>query len=752
MSLASIPKQKISYAKKSKKDFEWGKETIKAWIDRSDFNNTRKQEMYKLYDVYNGKFNPVDYSYITDPYKSTKGTTRKFPARLRNYNIIKPVVDLLLGERSDRPFNYQVVVRNPDVKNRFEEYRTKQYMAYLEQAFVNKVNESGVDTGLPSKELPPEEDFAKTVETSYRDKRAIMGQQAIDYIIDRVELEDQLQIAFFDWIVTGEVYSFKGTVFDEVDYNIVKPTDILYEKSSNCRFIEDGDMAGQRKLMSVNEVLDAFHEVLDEDEIDRLENPEGNRSGGFNIPFFQQQDNENDEHQKSDRLVEVYHINWKSQALVGFLDVPDGIGGVKTIRVSDDYKPEEGEDIEWFWVSEAWEGYQIDGDIYKYIRPVDPQRNLLTNRSECKLMYNGALYSNRNSTNVSIVEMGIPYQVLYNVFHYRLELSIAKNKDKIMLMEINTIPKKHGWDEEKFMYSADALGYAFIDSTAPGQNKERVNFNQFQVLDMSLGQYISAQFELLQAIKNEWEEFLGISRQRKGQIMASDGAANSQAAIGQSSVMTAELFRKFSKFEERELQGLLDVSKSAWRNGKNSSYTTSDFRDAILDIDPEDFQEAELGIFMKNSSKENEKLQTLKQLAFQFAQNKSKPSTVAEILDSNNFSSIKEKVKEAEKAEAAYEKSMQEQQAQQQQQLEQVRQEGLQAERDFKAAMSDKELASKEKIEADKIELGYAKLSQEQPDDTDIEQQKIEVQREGIMSKERIEERKLAYQKKEQKK
>ena len=32
-----------------------------------------------------------------------------------------------------------------------------------------------------------------------------------------------------------------------------------------------------------------------------------------------------------------------------------------------------------------------------------------------------------------------------------------------MLMEMNTIPKRHGWDEEKFMYYADAMGYAFID-------------------------------------------------------------------------------------------------------------------------------------------------------------------------------------------------------------------------------------------------------------------------------------------------
>ena len=53
-----------------------------------------------------------------------------------------------------------------------------------------------------------------------------------------------------------------------------------------------------------------------------------------------------------------------------------------------------------------------------------------------------------------------------------MELTIAANKDKIALIEMNTIPKRHGWDEEKFMYYADAMGYAFIDSTR-GKNNER---------------------------------------------------------------------------------------------------------------------------------------------------------------------------------------------------------------------------------------------------------------------------------------
>jgi len=754
MSSTTIPKQKISYAAKKKKDFQWGKDTVKAWISRINFNTKRKQELYELYDLYNGKINLADYTYVSDPYKSKNGTARRFPAEIRSYNIIKPVVDLLVGERSQRPFNYQVVVKNGDVKNKFEEYRTQQYLTYLEQSFVNNVNAQGADTGLPSKELPESEEFVKQVKTNYRDKRAIMGQQAMDYIVEKVELNDKLQTAFFDWIVTGEVYSYKGVLFNEVEYDIVSAVDIFYEMSKSCRFVEDGDMAGQRRLLSVNEVVDIFRDDLTPDEIDQLERPASKARDGFNLPFLMQNGSDTRQDMNTDREVEVYHVTWKSFAEIGFLDTVDpDTGQPVTLEVSRDYKPLEGEDIEWIWVSEGWEGYQIDETIFKNIGPIEPQRNALSNKSSCKLPYNGRVYSDRNSNNISVVEMGKNYQKLYNVFHFRLELSIAKNKDKITLMEINTIPKKHGWDEEKFMYTADALGFAFIDSTAVGQNKERVNFNQFQVLDMSLGQYIGAQFQLLQSVKGEWEEFLGISRQRKGQIMASDGAANSQMAVGQSNVMTNELFRKFSTFEQRDMQGLLDNSKTAWKDGKSESYITSDFRNEIIDIGPDDIREADLGLFIKNSTMEDEKLKALKGHALEFAQNGAKPSTVAEILDSTNFSAIKEKVKEVEQAKDAYDAKVAKAEGDQQQQMEALRQQALDGARKFDMTKLDKEITSTEKMHDEKMDVEWAKLGQEDPPtDNSIEYEKLNQKDREIASKERIENKKIASQPKAPKK
>ena len=708
-----IPKQKLKSTKKTK---QWRKDNVEGFINQSSFMKNNKMDLLRFYEAYNGELNEKDYNYVTNPYNSQAGKKRNFPARLRNYNIIKPVVDLLMGEKSQRPANFQVTVTNPDAVSRMEEEKGKAIMKTLQQMFINALNEQGVDTGQQSQEVETPEQVAKYMETTWQDSRAIVGQQVLNYLRDNLDLPDKLQGAFFDWLVSGYVYTYKGICMDEVEYDIVSPLDIDYSKSPGIEFVEDGDWVVRRELMSSNAVLDSFYDLLTEAEVSQIEAPRRKNAGTFSIPFLQRvEENFGDD----ERFVEVMHVCWKSFKKVGVLTYIDEFGVAQELMVDDTYKVDKdaGEAVEWYWVNEVWEGYRIDGDIYVGVQPIEAQRNQLNNISKCKLPYNGRAYSNRHADNISIVSMGLPYQILYNVFHYRMELTIAKNKDKIALIEMNTIPKRHGWDEEKFMYYADAMGFAFIDSTAEGKNNERVSFNQYQVLDMSLGQYIAAQMQLLQAIKQEWEELLGISRQRKGQITASDGAGTTESAIAQSTAMTEEIFRKFEKFEQKEMQGLLDVSKHAFRNGKKIQYIADDYRNAWLDIDGAQYSESEFGIFAKNAAKENEKLRTMKQLAMSFAQNGTGPGTVAEILDSDNFAHIKKLAREVEQKQEAIQQQQSQMAGQIEQQKAQAKQQEIQQEQQFEAQQN--ELDRQNKIDVASINAAFKDVDHDNDGKTD---------------------------------
>ena len=119
-----------------------------------------------------------------------------FPSQMRNYPIIKPIIDLLLGEKSKRPLNFTVVVKNADSINIKEEAKKEAVYRSLEQMFINKLNERGVETGLDSEETPLPPHVADMFEQSYVDNRAIKGQAAMNYIMAEQEVENKLNKVF----------------------------------------------------------------------------------------------------------------------------------------------------------------------------------------------------------------------------------------------------------------------------------------------------------------------------------------------------------------------------------------------------------------------------------------------------------------------------------------------------------------------------------------------------------------------------
>jgi hypothetical protein len=116
--MINLPQQALPIGEKTQ---EWRQSTVNAYIEKSTFgisSRRRRDDIVALYDYYNGVIDDVDYNYVMQPYgKEVKNTS----AKIRNFNILKPNIDLLLGEKSKRPLNFTVVVASPDVITRREE-------------------------------------------------------------------------------------------------------------------------------------------------------------------------------------------------------------------------------------------------------------------------------------------------------------------------------------------------------------------------------------------------------------------------------------------------------------------------------------------------------------------------------------------------------------------------------------------------------------------------------------------------------
>ena len=735
MGYDKIPRQKLSITKKNKK---WGEECVEAFIDLSSSGSShskQKDDLKILYDYYNGVIDEADYNYVLKPY----GKSRKnFPSEMRNYPIIKPIIDLLLGEKSKRPLNYTVTVQNSDAITMKEQQKSEAIAQNLRQKFLQEVQAQGVDMGANMDEIPTPKHIADMFEMNYIDNRAVLGQQAMNYIFQEQEVYDKVQKAWFHYLVTGEAYTHRGVRNSEPFYEILNPLDVDYDLDPDLEFVEDGDWALVRKYVHASTVIDAYYDSLTEQQILELEEPRHSES---DISFLYANSANKDTNAFRNRLVEVVNVYWKSRKKIGFLSYIDPeTGEVEEIEVEDGFKmppeiKELGGNLEFKWVNEVWEGTRIDGRFYVNINPILNQRMSLENPSKCKLPINGRRYSDTNSKNISLVKLGIPYQLNYNIYKYRLELAIARSKDIIAQFDINMIPKK--WDMDKFMYYVEGTGIAWVD-----YNKEGIQLNpQHQsVMDMSI-KTISQYITLLDSILVEWEKISGVSRQRQGEIGAYEGKASSQQAILQSSHITEDLFRKFERMEQRDFQALLDYSKEAWITGKRGMFVLPDGTTDFLDINSIQHMESNYGIFVSDAGKDQEKLQNIKGLTQAMMQNGAKPGDIAEMLDSDSFTQIKKNLKIADKANAELEQAQQEaQQQMQQQQLEaqqmQLEAENIEREKDRQKDIEIALISAESKDQTASNSLNLEKMIQDfeiKKQELSLKEQELQLKMQGDM-------------------
>lgn len=653
-----VPKLRVSNAVKTANDFEHTKRVMDHYISSCTFVdevvNTSIRDTRIFYDAYNNRLPDAYFNYVINPLNSNRQEFSNWPARLRAYSIIRPNIDLLEGEYEKRPFAFTVKVHYPDQVNTLQDAEYQSVLKVLQQQFINTLNQRGMDTGQPSQGVEMPENIKEKFSSNYKDQRAMMGEAALDIIIDSQHLEEKFKRLFHDWLIAGECFTYKGVRGKDIVYERVSPLDLDYDKSPDTEYIEDGQWATRRMYLTPADVSDLFYEELGVDELDVIEDENGHvtlRAVGTGMQAAVR----NDKDLRRSKVV-VYHCVWKYMIKVGILTYINEFGEEQKVEVPESYTPDKskGEQVEWYWVNEVWEGYRISSSIYVGIRPVPSQRNTVNNLSSCKLPYNGKRFSDTHSQNVSVVEMGLPYEVLHRILHFNLEKTIAKSKGKIALIDQNAIPKKFGWDEEKFFYWAEATGFALIDRNQPGVDK---SYNQYSTLDLGLYQHLSSLIELMQYVKSEWDELLGITRQRKGDVKSSDTVRGTQAAISQSAVISERVYSRFEEFVRAELQGLLDVSKLAWVDGFQAVHQGDDMRSAILQIDPSQYIESDFGVHISRSARDLQNLEMVRQQVQSFAQNGATPSTIVDVVQARSLSKLRSLLQQAEQ------KSMEAQQA-----------------------------------------------------------------------------------------
>lgn len=752
---SAFPRQKLPLSKKGKK---WQEDCVNYIIGEGNVtsggNSTSYYgELQTYYNLYNSIFDEKDFKSITNPFKVEDG----FPATPHDFNIIRPKVDLLIGEETKRPLNFRVIRTSQEATSEMQEKEKQMILQYIEAAITAKMSPEEAQQfqeQLQSGEIMPPEQIAKYMDKDYKDIVENTAYHSLTYLREKLDLDNEFIKGWKDGLISGREIYYVGVLNAEPYAERVNPICFSYDKSPDLDFIEDGSWCCRKMRMPITEVYDRYYDKLEEKDLDKLEEMIGStpcRNLGDRSPVdmgIQLRIYDNPIFEGSGKsLVNVWHCCWKSFKKIFYVTTTDDAGQPQINIVDETYQPVGNEvSIEPDWIIEVWEGYRAGSDLYFGIQPIEYQHVSIDNPNSQKLPYCGAIYSNTNSKPRSLVSILKPLQYMYIVLWYRLELAIARDKGKVVNMDITQIPKSMNISPAKWMHYLSSVGVNFINPYEEGWNipgregGKPAQFNQITALDLTMSNVIAEYIQLMDKIEELAGTISGITQQREGAVSTSEMVGNVERSVVQSSHITEPLFWVHNQCKRRVLNMLLNTAKGAWEEtGKQKlQYIFDNGERAFLDITPKFYYE-DMDVFVSDTSKDLENIQKLQQLIQPAMQNGASLLEAAEILTNDNFNIIKQKLKDMQTRQEQIQQQQQEAEAQQQQQLQQMQNESKQQELMLQEAQMDLQRYQIDQDNQTKIAVaqinayrGTEELDQDQngiPDPIEIGKQAIEQQK-----------------------
>lgn len=702
---SAFPRQKLPLSKKGKK---WQEDCVNYIIGEGNVtsggNSTSYYgELQTYYNLYNSIFDEKDFKSITNPFKVEDG----FPATPHDFNIIRPKVDLLIGEETKRPLNFRVIRTSQEATSEMQEKEKQMILQYIEAAITAKMSPEEAQQfqeQLQSGEIMPPEQIAKYMDKDYKDIVENTAYHSLTYLREKLDLDNEFIKGWKDGLISGREIYYVGVLNAEPYAERVNPICFSYDKSPDLDFIEDGSWCCRKMRMPITEVYDRYYDKLEEKDLDRLEEMIGSTPGrnlGDRSPVdmgIQLRIYDNPIFEGSGKsLVNVWHCCWKSFKKIFYVTTTDDAGQPQINIVDETYQPVGNEvSVEPDWIIEVWEGYRAGSDLYFGVQPIEYQHVSIDNPNSQKLPYCGAIYSNTNSKPRSLVSILKPLQYMYIVLWYRLELAIARDKGKVVNMDITQIPKSMNISPAKWMHYLSSVGVNFINPYEEGWNipgregGKPAQFNQITALDLTMSNVIAEYIQLMDKIEELAGTISGITQQREGAVSTSEMVGNVERSVVQSSHITEPLFWVHNQCKRRVLNMLLNTAKGAWEEtGKQKlQYIFDNGERAFLDITPKFYYE-DMDVFVSDTSKDLENIQKLQQLIQPAMQNGASLLEAAEILTNDNFNIIKQKLKDMQTRQEQIQQQQQEAEAQQQQQLQQMQNESKQQELMLQEAQMD---------------------------------------------------------------
>jgi hypothetical protein len=693
------PNQRFTRQQKNAKGKLWFKQQIDT-LDRISFSKSRifgftdtgtniseYRKMKINYDLFNNIINRSDFENVLYPFGKELG---ELPTDFTNKDILSSKIKALLGMEMRRPFSWKVLAVNPEATTRKEQQQTSMLKEFVVNSIILPIK-TQLEQKYKSqeKELTKEEQeqIAQQIEQElqtltppevkkymlrdHQDPAEVLANQILEYVIEKENVRMKFNKAWKHALISGKEIYWTGIINGQPTLKVINPLNFDFDKSSDADFIEDGEWAAYETYMRPSEIGKYFGSELSDAELDEIYESYSHATMLQDTSFTFKNDGMN-----LNVGIRVLHAEWKSMKpykIVRGISLDTGEPYSLVIDESYEFNPEAGDlEVITEWIPAKFEAYKIGSDKYAFMREVPGQYKDLDNLYRCQLSYCGAIYDNLNSITTSLVDRMKYYQYLYNIIFYRIELLMASDDGKKILLNSNLIPTNSGMSMEQWMYFFKVNKIGLMDPSEEG-NKGNANMGEAaKEIDMSLVSDIQKYQMLLEYIERRCGESVGITKQVEGQIGRDEAVRNTQQGLTNSANILEPYFEVHNLVKKNVLQQLIEVSKVAFATYKPQyiSNVLDDMSVSMLSPDYDLLENSSYGIFVSNSLKADEALQSIQQLSHAALQNQRiELSDVMKIMASSSVQQAQELLEISEQNRVEREQAMQQQDMQSKEQI-----------------------------------------------------------------------------------
>lgn len=529
---------------------------------------------------------------------------------------------------------------------------------------------------------------------------------------------------FLDMLASDRVFRHYWLTSTGYDIEVWNPVNTFYHKSPDLDYIENGDYVGRIFTLTLSDIIDRYGFKMTKDQLESLtslykkDKTKWNEVSGseyvynnYMVPFtgfpaysaiqnsIQTQSGDqlpyldsnilntsiNDVFSNRNGYYTVVEAYWKSQERITLITYFDEELGYVVRKLVDEHYiiPDhfveskfafsEEQDINTYvhtYVNRVWKGIKInlgsrENSIYLDMIPAEFQFKGDQNIYGAKLPVCGQVFSPRNSSSMSLVDLMKPHQIGYNLSINQLYNLAEKEIGAFMVFDVNMFVNSKDWGGEdsweKWMTVAKSLSMVPIDSS-PQNIKGATSAAGGQlpkILDLNLASQMVSRMNIAKFFEEQAHKQVGFNQYRLGNFTASSTATGIQQGGAQSQAQTETYFTQFSNYLRRCYRMHLDIAQYVDSKQKDITitYTDSMMSNAFINILGTDLLLSDLFVFVSNSQEQLRQLESLRQLGLNNNTAGASISDLAEIITTNSPANILKLLKESDLRKEAMEQN-----------------------------------------------------------------------------------------------